>query len=249
MTAAPGDHRRTLLGQVRRVDRALRMLYGDRPWKQRAEPLDELILTVLSQHTTDRNRDEAFRRLKEAFPDWKALLSAPQKKCESLIRVAGLAKLKAKRLKAILKEIQARNGGHLRLDHLREMPRNEGLQWLRSLPGIGPKTAACLLLFSFGIPVFPVDTHIWRLSRRLGWIPERATEEKAHLILDQIIPDDIKYRLHLNLIAHGRAICRPTRPRCDRCCLTGLCFYFLRQQGEQIHRSADDSEDAPPPTP
>lgn len=203
-------------------------LYGDRPWIKRAEPLDELILTLLSQHTNDRNRDIAFGRLKEAFANWEESLGASIEEIAHLIRPAGLGNQKAVRLKGILQTIREANGGRLSLDFLNEMDKEQALNWLKGLPGVGPKTAACVLMFSFGRPAFPVDTHIHRLVSRLGWIEERTTDEKAHQILDRLVPDPIKYRLHLNLIAHGRTICRPTKPRCPICPLTDLCSYYRR---------------------
>jgi endonuclease-3 len=218
---------------IREVDRLLVGVYGDRRWRRHAEPIDELIATVLSQHTNDINRDRAFEQLKKRFPSWEQVLRAPVRSIASAIKPAGLSNQKAPRIKAILQRIAEANDGNLSLEFLKEMPTGEALEWLKNLPGVGPKTAACVLLFSFGKPVFPVDTHIFRISKRLGWLDEKVTEAKANELLDQIVPNEIKYRLHLNMIAHGRQICRPQKPKCQECVLRNLCEYFRKQQGAE----------------
>ena len=215
---------------VREVDRLLAKVYGDRKWRRHAEPIDELIATVLSQHTNDINRDKAFEQLKRRFPSWEQVLRAPVRKIASAIKPAGLANQKAPRIKAILQRIAEANEGDLSLEFLEEMPTDEALGWLKNLPGVGPKTAACVLLFSFGKPVFPVDTHIFRISKRLGWLDEKVNEAKANELLDQVVPNEIKYRLHLNMIAHGRQICRPQNPRCQECVIKHLCEYFQKRK-------------------
>jgi len=218
---------------IREVDRLLAGVYGDRRRRRHAEPIDELIATVLSQHTNDINRDRAFEQLKRRFPSWEQVLRAPVRSIASAIKPAGLSNQKAPRIKAILQRIAEANDGNLSLEFLKEMPTGEALEWLKKLPGVGPKTAACVLLFSFGKPVFPVDTHIFRISKRLGWLDEKVTEAKANELLDQIVPNEIKYRLHLNMIAHGRQICRPQKPKCQDCVLRNLCEYFRIQQGAE----------------
>jgi len=215
---------------VREVDRLLAKVYGDRKWRRHAEPIDELIATVLSQHTNDINRDKAFEQLKRRFPSWEQVLRAPVRKIASAIKPAGLANQKAPRIKAILQRIAEANEGDLSLEFLEGMPTDEALGWLKNLPGVGPKTAACVLLFSFGKPVFPVDTHIFRISKRLGWLDEKVNEAKANELLDQVVPNEIKYRLHLNMIAHGRQICRPQKPRCQECVIKHLCEYFWKRK-------------------
>ncbi len=215
---------------IREVDRLLAKVYGDRRWQRHAEPIDELIATVLSQHTNDINRDKAFEQLKRRFPSWEQVLRAPVRTIASAIKPAGLSNQKAPRIKAILQRIAKANDGNLSLEFLKEMPTGEALAWLKNLPGVGPKTAACVLLFSFGKPVFPVDTHIFRISKRLGWLDEKVTEAKANELLDQIVPNEIKYRLHLNMIAHGRQICRPQKPKCQDCVLKNLCEHFRKQR-------------------
>ncbi len=215
---------------IREVDKRLAALYGDKKWQQRAQPLDELILTVLSQHTSDVNRDKAYKELRRRFPRWEQVLDAPVRQIAAAIKSAGLANQKAPRIKTILQKIADANGGKLELAFLGAIPIPEALAWLQRLPGVGPKTAACVLLFSFGKPVFPVDTHIYRITKRLGWIDAKVSEAKANALLDSVVPDDIKYRLHLNLIQHGRRICRAQRPRCEICPLTDLCAYFAVQK-------------------
>lgn len=214
---------------IREVDNLLAQVYGHKRWRKHAEPIDELIITVLSQHTSDVNRDKAFKQLKRRFPDWEQVLRAPVRSIASAIKPAGLSNQKAPRIKAMLQKIAEANGGKLSLDFLKDMPVSEAVDWLKKLPGVGPKTAACVLLFSFGKPVFPVDTHIYRISKRLGWLDERVSEAKANELLDKVVPDEIKYQLHLNMIAHGRNVCRPQNPRCQECVLKHLCEYALRQ--------------------
>lgn len=212
------------------VDKLLAQTYGDRRWRKHAEPIDELVATVLSQHTNDVNRDKAFKQLKRRFPSWEQVLNAPVRSIAAAIKPAGLSNQKAPRIKAMLKEIAEANGGKLSLDFLADMPVPEAMEWLRKLPGVGPKTAACVLLFSFGKPIFPVDTHIYRISKRLGWLDEKVSEAKANELLDKVVPNEIKYRLHLNMIAHGRKVCKPQNPRCDECALKHLCNYALKRQ-------------------
>lgn len=211
------------------VDKLLARVYGDKRWRRHAEPIDELVATVLSQHTNDANRDKAFRQLKRRFPNWEQVLSAPVRSIAAAIKPAGLSNQKAPRIKAMLQKIAEANGGKLSLDFLGDMPVSEAMGWLKKLPGVGPKTAACVLLFSFGKPVFPVDTHIYRISKRLGWLDEKVSEAKANELLDKVVPNEIKYRLHLNMIAHGRNICKPQNPRCGECPIKHLCDYGLQR--------------------
>lgn len=223
------------------VDNLLAQVYGNKRWRKHAEPIDELIVTVLSQHTNDVNRDKAFGQLKRRFPDWEQVLRAPARSIASAIKPAGLSNQKAPRIKAMLQKIAETNGGKLSLDFLKDMPVSEAMDWLKKLPGVGPKTAACVLLFSFGKPVFPVDTHIYRISKRLGWLDEKVSEAKANELLDKIVPNEIKYRLHLNMIAHGRNICKPQNPRCQECVLRHLCEYALQQKSRvQMPIPADE---------
>jgi len=207
---------------VKWCDNKLKGEYGDRKRKQRPDPLRTLVLTVLSQNTNDVNRDRAFKEFKRRFPGWEDVLAAPVREVEEAIRAGGLAKQKSARIQAMLAEIKEREGG-LDLKRICRMPRDQALDYLYSFKGVGKKTAAIVLLFSCGVPVFPVDTHIFRVTRRLGLVPEKANADKAHDIMDELVADDAKYRFHINLIEHGRNICHPRKPECSSCCLNAKC--------------------------
>jgi endonuclease III len=211
-------------GRLRDIASRLEDVYGARVWHAHAPPLDELIATVLSQHTSDINTARAFSSLRQAFPTWDRVLNARPDDLASAIRSGGLAQVKAPRIQAILREIEAESGT-LSLDWLARLPTGDARAWLTSLPGVGPKTASCVLLFSLGRPAMPVDTHVYRVSRRLGVIGERVPAANAHEPLERAIgaDRDAVYALHLNLIAHGRAVCRARNPACGRCVLADLC--------------------------
>jgi endonuclease-3 len=179
-------------------------------------------MTVLSQHTSDVNTARAFAGLKERFPRWDEVVCAPPRRVADAIRSGGLADQKAPRIQAILREVERREGA-LRLDRLRELPDAEVEDYLCSLPGVGPKTAACVLVFSLGRAAFPIDTHVHRVTKRLGWIPENASADKAHVLLKQTVPPDLRYELHVQLITHGRTICTARMPRCSECVLLDVC--------------------------
>lgn len=179
-------------------------------------------MTVLSQHTSDVNTARAFVGLKERFPQWVDVVSAPKRRVADAIRSGGLADQKAPRIQAILREIEGREGA-LSLERLKELPDDEVEDYLCSLPGVGPKTAACVLVFSLGRAAFPIDTHVHRVTKRLGWIPQAATADKAHVLLKETIPPELRYELHVQLITHGRAICTARMPRCSECPLLDLC--------------------------
>ncbi len=204
------------------VHRRLLEIYGDCPKYVPKAPLDELINTILSQNTNDRNRDLAYARLRERFPTWEAVRDAPLAAVTDLIRPAGLSTTKAPRIQEALRRITAERGA-LNLDFLRQMPVDEARRWLTGLKGVGPKTAAIVLLFTLGMPAFPVDTHIHRVTRRLGLIPPRTSREKAHELLEALVPPRIYRAFHLNLIEHGRHTCRARRPQCESCALRDLC--------------------------
>jgi endonuclease-3 len=198
--------------------------YGDHPWHPR-DPVATLISTILSQNTNDVNRDRAFERLREQFPTWELVRDAPTDALVEAARPAGLAPTKAPRIQEALRRITAERG-EISLDFLAELPLKEVREWLLSLPGVGPKTAAIVLLFALGRPAFPVDTHVHRVTRRLGLIPDRTTREKAHELLEQLVPPELYYVFHLNLIAHGRAVCHARNPECARCVLQDDCAYY-----------------------
>ncbi|MQA86438.1 MAG: endonuclease III [Streptosporangiales bacterium] len=207
---------------MRAVARRLRHEQGPFRAKPRLSPLDELIVTVLSQHTSDANTDRAFARLKQRFPSWEEVLHAPTEEVADAIRPGGLAAQKAPRIQRILAAIENREGV-LDLARLDELEDAEVEDYLTSLPGVGPKTAACVLVFSLGRAAFPVDTHVHRLVRRLGWAPEGATAEQVHRVVGPRVPADIRYDLHMALITHGRQVCRAQQPRCGGCVLVDLC--------------------------
>ncbi len=208
----------------------LSALYGEPELRTHRDPMTELILTILSQNTSDANSGRAFMRLMSKFPAWEALLAADPAEIEDAISVGGLAKVKTPRIKRILEEIWAQRGS-FDLTFLGDMPLDEAKAWLRALPGVGPKTAACVLMFALGRPALPVDTHVHRVSQRLGLVPKKATAEKSHDLLEaQLEPDEV-YPFHIPLIKHGRRICHAQRPKCDQCPLLDGCPFGLKVVG------------------
>lgn len=205
--------------------------YGRPEWRQHLPPVDELVNTILSQNTSDVNRDRAFLALKERYPSWEAVMNAPEPDVRETIRSAGLANQKAPRIQNALRHIQQERG-ELTLDFLDDMTLDEARQWLVDIKGVGPKTAAIVLLFAFGRPAFPVDTHVHRVTRRLGLIGVNVTAEKAHGILENMGDPDTFYSFHLNLIRHGRQVCAARNPKCDVCPLKEHCFYY--QNGRKL---------------
>ncbi|HET9199706.1 MAG TPA: endonuclease III [Dehalococcoidia bacterium] len=206
----------------REVVSKLEVLYGPAEWLAHHDALTELVLTILSQHTSDTNSGRAFMRLKLQFPTWEDVLAASEEEIAEAIKVGGLAAQKAPRIKAALAEIVARNGS-LDLENVRAMPVHEAREWLVSLKGVGPKTAACILLFAYGKPALPVDTHVYRVAGRLGLVPEGMNVEKAHAHLEALVPKKLHYAFHISLIKHGRRLCRAQRPFCPQCPLQKRC--------------------------
>jgi len=200
--------------------------YGKEVSERKLPPIDELVMTILSQHTNDVNMFRAFESLKGAYSSWEEVLAVPQDELAVTIRSSGMFNLKAKRIQATLREIQERVG-KLDISHLETMEIAEAKEWLTSLYGVGPKTAAIVLLFSFGLPVLPVDTHVWRVTKRLGIIDMNVSREKAHDLLEQIIPSDCIPSLNKNLVRHGREICRAQNPKCPSCFLNNICDFYL----------------------
>ncbi|NHK30299.1 MAG: endonuclease III [Asgard group archaeon] len=198
--------------------------YGEKKWERWREPIGELIRTILSQNTTDKNSLRAYANLIEKYPTWDALLVAKEEEIIEPIRLGGLAKIKAKKIKNCLKEIKAREG-KLTLEFLSNYELDKAEEYLTSLDGVGPKTAACVLIFSFNFPIMPVDTHVHRLANRLGMV-ETKTREKTQEAMKVIIPANEIYNFHLNLIEHGRRICKAKNPKCEECFLTDVCKYF-----------------------
>jgi endonuclease-3 len=207
--------------RVRAIRDRLRGTYGRPVERPHGQPIEELVRTVLSQNTNDRNRDIAYARLRERFPAWEDVRDAPLADVEEAIRPGGLAYTKAPRIQSILREL----GDHPSLDWLRDAPRDDAISYLVGLPGVGRKTAACVLIFSFGRPEIPVDTHVFRVGKRLGLISPAASFDRAHDELRLVVDSEDAYELHINLIRHGRAICRPA-PRCPQCPLRRMCPYW-----------------------
>jgi len=221
----PPPGRRWWRGVLRRLEGA----YGRRAWEGGSGPVGELIGTILSQNTTGANASAGLRRLRERFGSWSAVADAPVRRIERCIRVAGLGRVKAPRIRAILRAIRDRTPGRsVSLAFLRDWPDERAYEYLLAFGGVGPKTAACVLMFAFGRKLFPVDTHVRRIAIRLGALPEGCPLPRAQETLTpQIAPAD-RYGLHVLLIAHGRACCRARRPQCKDCPLPELCAFGLR---------------------
>ena len=221
--------------KILRVHKLLLAEYGDHPWRPH-DPVASLVNTILSQNTNDVNRDRAFEQLRGRFPSWEAVRDAPEEELIDAIRPAGLGPTKGPRIQEALRRITVERG-EISLDFLADLPVEEARAWLSSIPGVGPKTAAIVLLFALGRPAFPVDTHVHRLSRRLGLIPEKTSREKAHALLEALVPPELYYTFHLNLIAHGRAVCHARNPEHDRCVLREECVYFQEQAMQEKRHS------------
>jgi endonuclease-3 len=198
--------------------------YGRPEWQPRGDPLSELIATILSQNTSDTNSGRAFHNLTREFASWERMADAEVGEIAAAIESGGLSRVKAPRIKAVL-DIVRQERGSLDLGFLSDMPLPQARAWLEALPGVGPKTAACVLLFSLGRPVLPVDTHVYRVSRRLGLIDNGVTPARAHGLLEELLPTDAIYRFHVNMVTHGRRVCRAQRPRCRECVLIEVCRY------------------------
>ena len=218
--------------EVRKVSRLLEMSLGRPLRPNQMDPIGGLVLAILSQNTNDRNRDRAFGRLRERFGSWEEVALASPSEVEEAIRPAGVSKVKSERIINCLRTLK---GGDGTLDSLKGMSLEEAEGFLTSIPGIGLKTARCVLLFQLGLPAFPVDTHIMRVSKRLGWIPEKASARKAHEILQNSIPHDLVLDLHINMIRLGRTLCRPRNPRCGQCPLLEECSTGKRERASTAH--------------
>ena len=225
-TAKPSEFRRPRRERVRAIRDRLRELYGRVEPRPHGEPVEELVRTVLSQNTNDRNRDVAYDRLRERFPTWEEVRDAPVEEVEEAIRPGGLAYTKAPRIQEILRRLDGDD-----LQWLRDAPREESIPYLVELPGVGRKTAACVLIFSFGRDEIPVDTHVERVGKRLALISPTASFDQAHDEIRAITDPEDAWELHINLIAHGRAVCRP-RPRCDECALLRMCPHGRRRRAQ-----------------
>ena len=204
----------------------LRLLdfYGQPAWRNPFPPVDELVSTILSQNTNDINRDRAYQSLRRQFPTWEAVRDADPGAVVSAIRSAGLANQKGPRIQQVLREI-TRERSSLELNFLKDLPLEEARTWLKKFKGVGPKTAAIILLFSLGRPAFPVDTHIYRITGRIGLRPEKMTVEDAHVHLEKLFLPETYYPAHLNIIRLGREICAARKPACGCCPLREICDY------------------------
>lgn len=214
-----------LFKKAQRVYGILKDFYGIPEWRKPLPPIDELVSTILSQNTNDINRDVAFHRLKEKFPRWEAVRDAAEDEVIDAIRPAGLANQKGPRMQAILRQITEERG-KLDLDFLKSKNREEAHPWLSRFNGVGPKTAAIVLQFSLDIPAFPVDTHIYRVTGRVGLRPEKMNVEKTHAWMERLFLPEQFGPGHLNIIRLGRDICHPRNPECGRCPLNFHCDYY-----------------------
>ena len=196
----------------------------DEPANRDRDPVNTMVSAIISQNTNDTLRDRAWRRLRERFPTWEDVRDAPVQDIVEAIKVAGLSKQKSARIKGALQRITEEQG-EISLDFLQKMTVDEAKEWLTAIKGIGPKTAAIILLFALDMPAFPVDTHVHRVSRRLGLIGEKTSREKAHDELEDILPQEIYYPFHVNLIRHGREVCVARGPKCEICAVNNLCDY------------------------
>ncbi len=200
----------------------LAAIYGVFEQTPRYDALDELIFTVLTQHTSDLNAERAFDRLRATIPTWQEVMIADQETIAEAIFHGGMSNQKSERIKAILATILEKHGA-LEIDFLKSYELEQARKWLMDLPGVGPKTAAVVMTFALGMPAFPVDTHIHRLSKRLGFIGEKTSADDAHAIMESIVEPDLRFQLHMQLITHGRQVCKARRPLCAECPLSSEC--------------------------
>lgn len=209
---------------ARQVRQKLLEFYGEPTWRNPMSAVDELVCTILSQNTNDLNRDRAYTALRTSFPTWEQVLETEVEQVVAAIRPAGLANQKGPRIQQVLTAIRQERGS-LDLSFLKDMPVEQARAWLKKFNGVGPKTSAIVLLFSLGMPAFPVDTHIHRVTTRLGLIPEGMGVEAAHPVLEALFPPETYRDVHLNLIRLGRELCTARRVYCDQCPLQSLCKY------------------------
>jgi endonuclease III len=221
-TVADFDRRKAKYPPVNDI---LQGVYGDLAWQPSRSGTDELVNCILSQSTTDLNRDRAYDALQAQYDSWQCVADAPEAEIINVIRPAGLANQKGPRIQKALQRIWAEQGAY-NIDFLLDLPLDEARDWLVSLDGVGPKTAAIVLCFGFGLPAFPVDTHIHRVSKRLGFLPEKISADKAHPVMEAIVPPEAYYAFHIYLIRHGRDTCRARKPACDRCPLVDHCDFY-----------------------
>lgn len=207
-----------------KVHNKLLEVFGEPTWRNPLPAIDELVSTILSQNTNDINRDRAYNSLRAKFPTWEAVRDAKAEDIVNAIRPAGLANQKGPRIQQVLRAITEERGD-LDLSFLKDLPLEEARAWLTKFNGVGPKTAAIVLLFSLGRSAFPVDTHIYRVTGRIGLRPEKMTVEQAHPYLESLFPPETYYAAHLNLIRLGREVCHARKPDCPKCPIIKLCEY------------------------
>jgi len=219
-----------------KIHERLLEFYGDPIWRNPLPAIDELVSTILSQNTNDVNRDRAFDALRAKFPTWEAVRDAKENQVIEAVRVAGLANQKGPRIQAVLKAI-TKERGNLDLSFLKKMSVDEARNWLTKFNGVGPKTAAIVLCFSLDMPAFPVDTHVYRVTGRIGLHPERMTVEQTHPHLEALFPPETYYAGHLNIIRLGREICTARKAMCEKCPLNNLCDY-AKAQSKIVNRKS-----------
>lgn len=208
--------------RIKQILNLLTTEYGHREWRPNHDPISVLVQTILSQNTSDRNSHRAFTSLTASLGSWDNIASASLSQIADTIRAGGLAEIKAKYIKQALEEIKCRRG-KLELNFLKQLTADKARDWLMQLPGVGKKTASCVLLFSLGVPALPVDTHIFRIAKRLNLLDSKTNADKAHETLKNIVPQDSIYPFHVLLIEHGRKICKAQHPHCHRCVLQKIC--------------------------
>lgn len=212
--------------KILQIARRLEKHFGRLQWRSHGDPLDVLILTILSQNTNDQNRDRAYESLKKHFPTYESIVRAPTERVAEAIKVGGLHQQKARRIQEILRRIKKERGAY-DLSYLRELSTQEAVKELLKFEGVGKKTAGVVLTFSLNKPYFPVDTHIHRITQRLGLVKKN---QDPHDVMNELVPDRLKYQLHLHLIWHGRQTCKARKPLCERCVIADLCPYPTRSR-------------------
>lgn len=230
--ARDAQTQRTTIDEMTRwVYERLVEAYGKPPWEPDGDALGGLVATILSQHTSDVNSDRAYATLRATYGSWSAVRDAPPEDVAEAIRVGGLADLKAARIQAALRALSASEDAEPSLARLEGLTLDAARDALLAIPGVGPKTAACVLLFNLGRPAFPVDTHVHRVTGRLGLIDPKVTANAAHVALEMRIPPEWRHTMHVDLITHGRRICHAQRPECERCSLASRCVYYQSRRG------------------
>lgn len=224
---------KTLKNRVAVVSRLFEENVGEIDHPTTSDPLESLVETLLSHNTNDRNRDIAFNNLLDTYPNWKALHSAPHGELAEVIRVAGLNRQKAQRIQDLLDYLMEKYGEYS-AEFLREMTFEEAVEELGHLKGMGYKTIAVVMCFTLGVDVFPVDTHVHRLSKRIGFVPEKYDAVKTFKAMRHLVPEGKSYQFHLHLITHGRQICNARKPKCEECFVRDHCLYYFRNKRDKV---------------